>query len=61
MPSIIMFDYELSKLVEQSARGGTMPEPIRDAYMCDDGWFEVRDDQSPYRWIATRDPVEVRR
>ena len=38
-----------------------MQDPIRDAYMCDDGWFEVRDDESPYRWIATKHPIKVRR
>ena len=42
-------------------QGRKMHEPIRDAYLCDDGWFEVRDDESPYRWIATKHPVEVRR
>ncbi|MFB6267589.1 MAG: hypothetical protein ABEI31_08015 [Halodesulfurarchaeum sp.] len=45
-----------------AAEGMTsMREPIRDAYVCEDGWFEVRDDAGPHRWIATRDPVSVRR
>ena len=37
-----------------------MEEPICDAYQCPDGWFEVRDDAGPHRWIACRDPVKVR-
>ena len=43
-------------------RGYTkMSEPVRDAYECPDGWFEVRDDAGPHRWIATRDPITVER
>lgn len=38
-----------------------MDEPICEGYDCSDGWFEIRDDDGPHRWIATRDPVTVRR
>lgn len=40
---------------------GTMTEETRDAYECPDGYFEVRDGESPHSWIACKNPVTVQR